>query len=103
MELLARRSAERPVSVAFALPAKATPSFSRAVHVGLRLRHRHNQSDREGKRQLRSIRGTPLDRGVSGTVKDLVPGSGLEFEDSGVHELKGIPGDWRLFAVSRSS
>jgi len=40
---------------------------------------------------------------VSGTVKDLVAGSGLEFEDRGVHELKGIPGDWRLFAVSRSS
>jgi class 3 adenylate cyclase len=36
---------------------------------------------------------------VSSTVKDLVAGSGIEFEDHGVHELKGIPGDWRLFAV----
>jgi class 3 adenylate cyclase/pimeloyl-ACP methyl ester carboxylesterase len=36
---------------------------------------------------------------VSGTVKDLVAGSGLEFEDRGVHELKGVPGEWRLFAV----
>jgi pimeloyl-ACP methyl ester carboxylesterase len=36
---------------------------------------------------------------VSSTVKDLVAGSGLEFEDRGVHELKGIPGDWRLYAA----
>jgi class 3 adenylate cyclase len=36
---------------------------------------------------------------VSGTVKDLVAGSGLEFEDRGVHELKGIPGEWRLYAA----
>ncbi len=37
---------------------------------------------------------------VSGTVKDLVAGSGIEFEDRGVHELKGVPGEWRLYAVS---
>ena len=37
---------------------------------------------------------------VSSTVKDLVAGSGIEFEDRGVSELKGIPGEWRLFAVS---
>jgi class 3 adenylate cyclase len=37
---------------------------------------------------------------VSGTVKDLVAGSGIEFEDRGTHELKGVPGEWRLFAVS---
>ena len=36
---------------------------------------------------------------VSGTVKDLVAGSGLEFEDRGAHELKGVPGEWRLYAV----
>ena len=36
---------------------------------------------------------------VSATVKDLVAGSGIEFEDRGAHELKGIPGEWRLFAV----
>jgi class 3 adenylate cyclase len=36
---------------------------------------------------------------VSSTVKDLVAGSGIEFDDRGVHELKGIPGDWRLYAV----
>ena len=36
---------------------------------------------------------------VSGTVKDLVAGSGIEFEDRGVHELKGVPGEWRLYSV----
>ena len=39
---------------------------------------------------------------VSGTVKELVAGSGLEFEDRGVVPLKGVPGEWRLFAVDRS-
>jgi class 3 adenylate cyclase len=36
---------------------------------------------------------------VSSTVKDLVAGSGLEFEDRGVYELRGIPGEWRLYAA----
>jgi class 3 adenylate cyclase len=36
---------------------------------------------------------------VSSTVKDLVAGSGLQFEDRGDHELKGIPEPRRLFAV----
>ncbi len=36
---------------------------------------------------------------VSSTVRDLVVGSGLEFEDRGSHPLKGIPGEWRLFRV----
>ncbi len=36
---------------------------------------------------------------VSSTVKDLVAGSGIEFTDRGLHELKGIPGDWRLYAA----
>ena len=38
---------------------------------------------------------------VSSTVKDLVAGSGIEFEERGEHELKGVPGPWRLYAVSR--
>jgi class 3 adenylate cyclase len=37
---------------------------------------------------------------VSSTVKDLVAGSGLSFQDRGVHVLKGVPGKWRLFAVA---
>jgi pimeloyl-ACP methyl ester carboxylesterase len=36
---------------------------------------------------------------VSSTVKDLVAGSGLTFADRGEHELKGVPGTWRIFAV----
>jgi class 3 adenylate cyclase/alpha-beta hydrolase superfamily lysophospholipase len=36
---------------------------------------------------------------VSSTVKDLVAGSGLEFEERGAAELKGVPGEWRLYAV----
>ncbi len=39
---------------------------------------------------------------VSGTVRDLVAGSDLEFEDRGTHELKGVPGEWRLYAVRDS-
>jgi class 3 adenylate cyclase len=37
---------------------------------------------------------------VSQTVKDLVAGSEIEFDDRGAHELKGVPGEWRLYAVS---
>jgi hypothetical protein len=36
---------------------------------------------------------------VSSTVKDLLAGSGLTFEDRLEHELKGVPGSWRLFAA----
>ncbi len=37
---------------------------------------------------------------VSATVRDLVAGSGLQFEDRGERELKGVPGAWRLYAVA---
>jgi class 3 adenylate cyclase len=37
---------------------------------------------------------------VSSTVKDLVVGSGIAFDDRGMHALKGVPGKWRLFAVA---
>jgi hypothetical protein len=37
---------------------------------------------------------------VSRTVKDLVVGSGIEFEDRGTRELKGVPGEWALYEVS---
>lgn len=39
---------------------------------------------------------------VSSTVRDLVVGSDLAFADRGLHTLKGVPGEWRLFAVVRS-
>jgi class 3 adenylate cyclase len=37
---------------------------------------------------------------VSSTVRDLVAGSGIRFEDRGGHSLKGVPGEWLLFAVA---
>jgi len=37
---------------------------------------------------------------VTRTVVDLVAGSGIDFDDRGEHELKGIPAPWRLFAVT---
>ena len=37
---------------------------------------------------------------VYSTVKDLVVGSGLQFEDRGTHTIKGIPDEWHLFAVA---
>jgi class 3 adenylate cyclase len=39
---------------------------------------------------------------VSQTVKDLVAGSGIEFDERGEHVLKGVPGQWRLYAVSNA-
>jgi len=56
-----------------------------AVHTGARVAARSN----------------PGEVLVSSTVKDLVAGSGLRFGDSGSHSLKGVPSDWRIFAVDR--
>jgi class 3 adenylate cyclase len=39
---------------------------------------------------------------VSSTVKDLVAGSGIAFQDRGTHELKGVPDEWRLYAVEQA-
>jgi class 3 adenylate cyclase len=38
---------------------------------------------------------------VSSTVKDLVVGSGIAFSERGAHRLKGVPGEWRLYAVDQ--
>jgi class 3 adenylate cyclase/pimeloyl-ACP methyl ester carboxylesterase len=54
-----------------------------AVHIGARV----------------SALAGPNDVLVSSTLRDLVIGSGLEFEDRGTHTLKGVPGEWHLFAV----
>jgi len=54
-----------------------------AVHIGARV----------------SALAGPNDVLVSSTLRDLVIGSGLEFQERGSHELKGVPGEWRLFAV----
>ena len=40
---------------------------------------------------------------VSSTVRELMAGSGLTFADRGVHELKGVPGEWHLYAVERGT
>jgi class 3 adenylate cyclase len=39
---------------------------------------------------------------VTGTVQMLVLGSGIGFADRGIHTLKGVPGQWRLFAVEHA-
>ena len=56
-----------------------------AVHIGARV----------------AARRGPGEVLVSSTVKDLVAGSGIEFEERGEHELKGVPGEWRLYAVEQ--
>ncbi|MQB02334.1 MAG: adenylate/guanylate cyclase domain-containing protein, partial [Actinobacteria bacterium] len=40
---------------------------------------------------------------VSSTVKDLVAGSGIFFSERGVVELKGVPGEWRLYSVEQGT
>jgi class 3 adenylate cyclase len=55
-----------------------------AVHIGARV----------------SALARPNEVLVSSTLRDLVIGSGLEFEERGAHQLKGVPGEWRLFAVA---
>ncbi len=55
-----------------------------AVHIGARV----------------SALAEPNEVLVSSTLRDLVIGSGLEFEDRGMHQLKGVPGEWHLLAVA---
>jgi class 3 adenylate cyclase len=55
-----------------------------AVHIGARV----------------SALAGPNDVLVSSTLRDLVIGSGLEFEDRGAHQLKGVPGEWQIFAAA---
>ena len=55
-----------------------------AVHIGARV----------------SALAGPNDVLVSSTLRDLVIGSGLEFEERGAHQLKGVPGEWHLSAVA---
>jgi pimeloyl-ACP methyl ester carboxylesterase len=56
-----------------------------AVHIGARV----------------AAKAQPREVLVSSTVKDLVAGSEIQFQDRGEHELKGVPDRWRLFAVAR--
>ena len=79
------RSASRSAPVC--TPAKSRSSAASvagiAVHTGARV----------------AALAAPGEVLVSSTVKDLVAGSGIEFEERGEHELKGVPGTWRLYAV----
>jgi class 3 adenylate cyclase len=47
--------------------------------------------------------GEPGELLVSSTIKDLVAGSGITFEDRGAHVLRGVPGEWRLFSMKMDS
>jgi class 3 adenylate cyclase len=58
-----------------------------AVHIGARV----------------SALAGPNDVLVSSTLRDLVIGSGIEFDDRGAHQLKGVPGEWHLFAVASTN
>jgi hypothetical protein len=44
--------------------------------------------------------GAPADPSRGRELREIVIGSGLEFEERGAHELKGVPGEWRLLAVA---
>jgi class 3 adenylate cyclase len=57
-----------------------------AVHIGARV----------------AARAEPDEVLVSSTVKDLVSGSGIDFVERGTHPLKGVPGEWRLFAAAQA-
>ena len=54
-----------------------------AVHIGARI----------------AAEARPHEVLVSSIVRDLAAGSSIEFEDRGVHALKGVPGEWQLFAA----
>ena len=95
---------------------RAAEAIRDAMHaLGIEIRaglHAGEIELREGKHRIGGIavhiaaRVTAIAGGaeilVSGTVKDLVVGSGIEFSDRGLHDLKGVPGPWRLFAVERT-
>ena len=57
-----------------------------AVHIGARV----------------AAEAKPCELLVSSIVRDLAAGSSIEFEDRGVRTLKGVPGDWQLFAARLS-
>ena len=54
-----------------------------AVHIGARI----------------AAEARPREVLVSSIVRDLAGGSGIDFEDRGMHDLKGVPGEWHLFAA----
>jgi class 3 adenylate cyclase len=99
---------------AFATPAAAVRSgaairtCARSVGLDVRAGVHAGEVDAQG-HEMRGLAmhigqricatGEPGQLLVSSTVRDLVAGSGLTFNDAGEHELKGVPGPWRLYAV----
>jgi class 3 adenylate cyclase len=89
--------------------AAAISERARSLGIEIRAGVHTGEVEREGK----EIRGIAVHTGarvmalagpsevvVSSTVRDLAAGSGLVFEDAGEHELKGVPGRWRLYRVT---
>jgi len=97
----------RAIRCASAITAAAS-RFGADVRIGLHTGECEVRNDRIGGIAVETCaqvaacaaRGQVL---VSRTVKDLVAGSGLRFEDRGDHSLAGVPGEWRLFAVERGT
>ena len=103
---------------AFDGPARAIRCASRDRRRGARAGHRGPGGPAHGRVRARWTArwpGSPCQIGarvaaqagpgevlVSSTVKDLVAGSGIDFEERGAAELKGVPGEWRLYAVADS-
>ena len=65
-------------------------------------RRQQGRGHRRPHRRARRGGGQPCELLVSSIVRDLAAGSSIEFEDRGVRTLKGVPGDWQLFAARLS-
>ena len=88
----ARSAASSPVTARARVRAGCTPASARSWT------GRSAGSPSDGR--PRDGQGRASEVLVSQTVKDLVAGSGIDFEDRGAHELKGVPGEWRLYSVA---
>lgn len=77
--------------------------FSRTRHAlngHLRVAYRASHELHTGECEVRGADIGGIAVHIGARVRDLVIGSGQEFTDHGAHQLKGVPGDWRLFAVA---
>ena len=72
----------------------------RAAHRRVRAARRRSRRHRRAHRRPRGRLAGPGEVLVTSTVRDLVTGSGIEFDDRGRHTLKGIPGEWQLLAAT---
>jgi hypothetical protein len=78
------------------LPARSRASCSSA---GLTMRQGPHQGAHKSTRTGILTASATSPKVVSQTVRDLVAGSGIAFEDRGTHELKGVPEEWHLYSV----